>query len=71
VSGLELEAKGGVIVVYRSRKQDSVGSTKSDRFRSVGIGQGLSRVPRDHLAHRAEIASSDQVGAHVFGALAS
>ncbi|HEY7953376.1 MAG TPA: site-specific integrase [Solirubrobacteraceae bacterium] len=66
VSDLELEAKGGVIVVYRSRKKDSVGSTKSDRFRSVEIGQGLAGVLRDHLACRAEMASGDQAGAHVF-----
>ena len=66
VSDLELEAKGGVIVVYRSRKKDSVGSTKSDRFRSVEIGQGLSNVLRDHLARRAEMASGDQACAHVF-----
>jgi integrase len=67
MSDLELEAKGGVIVVYRSRKRgDTVGSTKSDRFHSVEIGQGLSRVLGDHLARRAETASGDQSGAHVF-----
>ena len=66
VSDLELEGKGGVIVVYRSRKKNSVGSTKSDRFRSVEIGQGLSSVLRDHLARRAEMASGDQANAHVF-----
>jgi integrase len=43
VGDLELEPQGGVIVVYRSRKRDGVGSTKSDRFRSVEIGRGLSR----------------------------
>jgi len=66
VSDLELEAKGGVIVVYRSRKKNSVGSTKSDRFRSVEIGQGLSRVLRDHLARGAEMAAGEQAQAHVF-----
>ena len=66
VSDLELEAKGGVIVVYRSRKKNSVGSTKSDRFRSVEIGQGLSGVLRDHLARGAEMAAGEQGQAHVF-----
>jgi integrase len=66
VSDLELEENGGVIVVYRSRTPNSVGSTKSDRFRSVEIGQGLSRVLRDHLARRGEMASGDQANAHVF-----
>jgi hypothetical protein len=52
-SGLELEDTGGTIVVYRSRKSDSVGSTKSDRFRSVEIGPGLSTGLRDQVARRA------------------
>ncbi len=54
---LELEATGGMIVVYRSRKKDGVGSTKSDRFRSVEIGPGLCAVLRDQVARRAELAS--------------
>ncbi len=67
VGDLELEKKGGVIVVYRSRKKkEAVGSTKSDRFRSVEIGQGLSRVLRDHLACRGEMTSGAQHDAHVF-----
>jgi integrase len=52
---LELEPTGGRIIVYRSRKRDGLGSTKSDRFRSVEIGPGLSGVLRDLAAIRAEI----------------
>jgi len=67
VGDLELEKTGGAIVVYRSRKRgEMVGSTKSDRFRSVEIGPGLSRVLRDHVARRAEMASDDQGRANVF-----
>jgi integrase len=39
---LELETSGGRIIVYRSRKRSGLGSTKSDRFRSVEIGPRLS-----------------------------
>jgi integrase len=53
IGDLELEETGGAIVVYRSRKGSVVGSTKSDRFRSVEIGPGLSSVLRDHLARGA------------------
>ena len=49
---LELESTGGRIVVYRSRKRGELGSTKSDRFRSVEIGPGLSGVLRDLSAIR-------------------
>jgi integrase len=66
VGDLEFEDSGGVIVVYRSRKRNSDGSTKSDRFRSVEIGRGLSLVLRDHLALRGEMAGGDQAKAHVF-----
>jgi integrase len=67
VGDLELEDTGGTIVVYRSRKRgEAVGSIKSDRFRSVEIGPSLSRVLRDHLARRAEMASDDQGRAHLF-----
>jgi integrase len=66
VSDLELEESGGVVVVYRSRKKNSVGSTKSDRFRSVEVGRGLSRVLRDHLARGAEMAVGEQAQAQVF-----
>ncbi len=67
VGDIELEQTGGMIVVYRSRKcGETVGSTKSDRFRSVEIGPALSRVLRDHLARRAEMASGDDGKAHVF-----
>jgi integrase len=67
VSDLDLEETGGTIIVYRSRKRgETVGSTKSDRFRSVEIGPGLSRVLRDHLARRAEMASDRNGRTHVF-----
>jgi integrase len=56
---LELEEMGGVIVVYRSRKRDGVGSTKSDRFRPVEIGRGLSRHLQTHLAERSERAGRE------------
>ena len=66
ISDLQLEASGGAIVVYRSRKKSSVGSTKSDRFRSVEIGPGLSRTLGDHLALRGEMVSNDHRVAPVF-----
>ena len=67
VGDLELEDSGGTIVVYRSRKRgDAVGSTKSDRFRSVEIGPRLARVLRDQLARRAEMARGALAGAYVF-----
>jgi integrase len=66
VGDLELEDSGGVIVVYRSRKRDSVGSTKSDRFRSVEIGRGLSQVLSEQLARRAELSAGEQRDALVF-----
>jgi integrase len=59
ISDLELEDTGGSIVVYRSRKGSAVGSTKSDRFRSVEIGPGLSSVLRDQVARGAEAAAAD------------
>lgn len=62
VGDLELGQNGGTIVVYRSRKKDSIGSTKSDRFRAVEIGRTLSQTLRDHLA-RQDPARSD---AYVF-----
>jgi integrase len=50
LADLELEESGGVIVVYRSRKRrGTVGSTKSDRFRSVEVGAGLSSVLSNHI----------------------
>jgi integrase len=71
VADLELEEAGGSIVVYRSRKMTRAramrdGSTKSDRFRRVEIGPGLSRVLGDQLARRAEMASGDDKHAPVF-----
>ena len=57
---------GGTIVVYRSRKRDGVGSTKSDRFRAVEIGPGLCAVLRDQVARRAELAAGDRAAAVLF-----
>jgi integrase len=54
---LELESGGGVVVVYRSRKGGTVGSTKSDRFRAVEIGPGLAGTLRDHIGRRGEVTS--------------
>jgi len=54
ISDLELDDSGGIIVVYRSRKKASVGSTKSDRFRSVEIGPRTSLVLRASIAQRRE-----------------
>ena len=51
---LELDDTGGVIVVYRSRKKAAIGSTKSNRFRSVEIGPRTSLVLRAQVAHRRE-----------------
>ena len=67
IRDLELEETGGTIVVYRSRKRgDAIGSTKSDRFRAVEIGPGLSRVLGEQLVRRSEMTSSDDHKAHVF-----
>jgi integrase len=66
VRDLELEESGGVIVVYRSRKRESIGSTKSRRFRSVEIGRGLAAALGDHLARRAELVDGEPDDAHVF-----
>jgi integrase len=66
IRDLELEETGGTVVVYRSQKTDSVGSTKSDRFRAVEIGPGLRAVLRDQVARRAELASGDRAAAFVF-----
>jgi integrase len=63
---VELEHSGGTIVVYRSRKRDGLGSTKSDRFRSVEIGPSLCGVLRDQMARRAELASGDRASAVLF-----
>lgn len=63
---LELEDTGGVVVVYRSRKKDAIGSTKSDRFRSVEIGPALCAVLRDQMARRAELAAGDRADALLF-----
>ena len=54
IGDLELDGSGGVIVVYRSRKKATVGSTKSDRFRSVEIGPRTSLALRTQIARRRE-----------------
>ena len=66
VGDLELDGAGGTVVVYRSRKADSVGSTKSDRFRAVEIGPSLCSVLRDQIARRAELAAGDRAAAVLF-----
>lgn len=66
VGDLELEATRGTIVVYRSRNNESVGLTKSDRFRSVQIGPGRCRVLRDQAARRSELSSGDGNAAFLF-----
>ena len=53
VGDVELEPTGGLVTVYRSHKREAIGSTKSDRFRSVEIGPALARVLADQLARRA------------------
>jgi hypothetical protein len=55
IPDLELDQAGGSIVVYRSRKGSRAraatdGSTKSDKFRRVEIGRGLSRVLADPVS---------------------
>lgn len=66
VGDLELENTGGMILVYRSRKKQAIGSTKSDRFRSVEIGPALCAVLRDQLARRAELTSAQRADAFLF-----
>jgi integrase len=61
-----LEDSGGTVVVYRSRKSAAVGSTKSDRFRSVEIGPALCHVLRDQVASRAVDGASERAGALLF-----
>lgn len=62
---LELEPTGGRIVVHRSRKHGGIGSTKSNRFRSVEIGPRLAGVLRDVVALRGEL-SADGPGHLLF-----
>jgi integrase len=66
VGDLELEDSGGVIVVYRSRKKDGIGSTKSDRFRAVEIGKRLAIVLAEQLARRFELSAGERRDALVF-----
>lgn len=63
---LELEETGGMIIVYRSRKKDAIGSTKSDRFRSVEVGPALSAVLRDQVVRRAGFADGGRADAFLF-----
>jgi integrase len=66
IGDVELEPTGGLVTVYRSRKRETIGSTKSDRFRSVEIGPGLSRVLAEHLARRAELDGASDSKAALF-----
>lgn len=66
IGDLELDDSGGVIVVYRSRKKATVGSTKSDRVRSVEIGPRTSLVLRTQLDQRREFVTGPAEGALVF-----
>ena len=66
ISDLELAETGGTIVVYRSRKSNTIGSTKSDRFRPVEIGPSLCSALRDQVARRAELAAGDGAAAVLF-----
>jgi integrase len=66
IGDLELEESGGVIVVYRSRKKGKVGSTKSDRFRSVEIGRGLSEVLQEQVARRRPMEGGDRLVALLY-----
>ena len=66
IGDVDLENTGGTIVVYRSRKKDSVGSTKPDRFRSVEVGPRLAHVLRDQLDQRAELGSGNGQASFVF-----
>lgn len=66
IGDLELDESGGVIVVYRSRKQATVGSTKSDRFRSVEIGPRTSLVLRSQVDQRREFVTERADAALVF-----
>ena len=53
-------------MVYRSRKNGGVGSTKSDRFRAVEIGPVLCSVLGDQVARRPELAAEDRAAAVLF-----
>jgi integrase len=66
IGDVELEPTGGLVTVYRSRKRETIGSTKSDRFRSVEIGPGLARVLADQLARRAELDGGSDSKAALF-----
>jgi len=66
IGDVDLEPTGGLVTVYRSRKRETIGSTKSDRFRSVEIGPGLARVLADQLARRAELDGASDSKAALF-----
>lgn len=61
IGDLELNDTGGVIVVHRSAKGATVGSTKSDRFRPVEIGRALSAILGGHLHHACPAAARDEL----------
>jgi len=66
VGDVELESTGSLVTVYRSHKREAIGSTKSDRFRSVEIGPALGRVLVDQLARRAELDGGSDPKAALF-----
>lgn len=66
IGDLDLGETGGTVVIYRSRKNEGVGSTKSDRFRAVEVGPTLCSVLRDQVARRAELAAGDRAAAVLF-----
>lgn len=66
VGDVELEPTGGLVTVYRSQKREAIGSTKSDRFRSVEIGPALARVLADQLARRAGLDGGSDLKAALF-----
>lgn len=66
IGDLELGETGGTVVVCRSRKLDVIGSTKSDRFRSIEIGPALCSILRDQVARRAETAAGDGAATILF-----
>lgn len=55
-----------MILVYRTRKKATIGSTKSDRYRSVEIGPALCTALQVLAAHRADLAAGDRPDAFLF-----
>lgn len=61
VSDLELHEASGTVIVYRSRKNGVVGSTKSDRFRAIEIGPVLAGLCVTH----ADISTTERYYGHL------